>query len=72
MGRTPDGNNTLKTEVAVPSKYFSNFRRFLDLPLVNCEIEPDLSWSKNCIVSEIVITPRISGILGGNMRWQQH
>ena len=60
MGRTPDGNNTLKVEVAVPSKYFSNFRRFLDLPSVNCEIEPDLSWSKNCIVSEIVITPRIS------------
>ena len=38
-----------------------NFRRFLYLPLINCEIELDLSWSKNGIISEISITPRIPG-----------
>ena len=33
---------TLNVEVTIPLKYLSNFWRFLDLPLTNCEIEPDL------------------------------
>ena len=41
---TPD--NTLHTEVVVPLKYLSNFWRFLDLSLINCKVELDLSWSK--------------------------
>ena len=39
-------------EVFVPLKYLSNFWRCLDLLLINCEIELDLSWSRNCIISE--------------------
>ena len=31
----------LNTEVTIPLKYLSNFRRFLDLPLINCEVELD-------------------------------
>ena len=42
MRRTPDDNNTFDTEIAVPIKYLSNFWRFLDLTLVNCEKELDL------------------------------
>ena len=30
----------------------SNFWRFLNLPLINCEIELDLKWTKNCVTSE--------------------
>ena len=41
---TPDYNNTLDTEIVVPSKYLSNFLRFIDLLLTNCEIELDLPW----------------------------
>ena len=29
LGRTPDDNNSLDTEVVVPLKYLSNFWRFL-------------------------------------------
>ena len=29
--------------------------------MINCEIEIDLLWSKECIISEISITPRIAG-----------
>ena len=29
--------------------------------MINCEIELDLSWSKECIISEISIKPRIPG-----------
>ena len=46
IGRTPNNNNILDAEVVVPLKYLSNFWRFLDLPLINCEVELDLSWSK--------------------------
>ena len=31
------------------------------MPLINCEIELDLSWSKDCIVSETSITSRVAG-----------
>ena len=31
------------------------------MPLTNCEIELDLSWAKECIISEISITPGIVG-----------
>ena len=44
IGRTPD--NLIDTEIVVPLKYLSNIWRFLDLSLINCELELDLSWSK--------------------------
>ena len=47
IGSTPKNNNILYPEVVVPLKYLSNFWRFLDLPLISCEIELDLSLSKN-------------------------
>ena len=61
IGKTPDDNNTLDSKVAVPLKYLSNFLRFFDLPLINCEIELDLSWSKEGIISEISITLEVKG-----------
>ena len=35
----------------------------LDLPLINCEIELDWSWSKECIISKI---PAVPGNLDAN------
>ena len=58
---TPNDNNTLTAEVVVQLKYLSNFWRFPDLLSINCEIELDLSWSKECILSEISITPEVRG-----------
>ena len=59
IGSIPGDNNILDEEVVVPLKYLSNFGRSLDLPLINCEIEFDLSWSKKYIIFEISIIPRI-------------
>ena len=28
----------------------NNFWRSLHFPLINCEIEPDLSWTKGCVL----------------------
>ena len=43
---------TLNVEVTIPFKYLSNFWRFVDLPLINCETELDLSWTKDCVLIE--------------------
>ena len=34
--------------------------------MINCEIEPDFSWSKECLISKISIIPRIPGNLDAN------
>ena len=34
----------------VPLKYLSNFWRTLEMPLINCEIELILTWSRNCVI----------------------
>ena len=57
---TPANSNRLDVEVVVPLKYLSNFLRFLDLPLINCEIELDLIWSINWVISEILRTPEMA------------
>ena len=42
----------LNKEVTLPIKYLSNFWRSLDLALINCEVELDLKWSRNCVLIE--------------------
>ena len=59
IGSIPNDNNTLNADIVVPLKYLSNFWRFFNLPLINCDIELDLSLSKECITSEIYKTPEV-------------
>ena len=61
IGSTPNNNNTFDTEVVAPLKFLSNFWRSLNLPLINCEIELDLSWSSKCVISEILRKFRVVG-----------
>ena len=37
-------------EIMATLKYLSNFWRTLEMSFINCEINLDLSWSKNCII----------------------
>ena len=32
----------------IPLKYLRNFWRTLEIPLINCEINFNLTWSANC------------------------
>ena len=41
---------TLNIEFTIPLTYLSDFWRSLDLPLINCEIELNLSWTKDCVL----------------------
>ena len=49
---TSNTNNISNAEVFVSLKYLSNFWRSLDLPLINRQIELDLTWTKNCLISK--------------------
>ena len=52
-----EGNNTEKeVEIAIPLKYFNNFWRALDIPLINCEVSLTLTWSKNCVITSWATT----------------
>ena len=45
------GNDGTKdVEIMVPLKYFSNFRRTLEMPLINCEVNLILTWSSACVL----------------------
>ena len=63
---TPNNSNILDAELAFRKKYLSNFWRSLDLRLIKCKTELDLSWSKECIISAISIIPRVSPNLVAN------
>ena len=41
-------DGTKHVEIMVPIKYFSNFWRTLEMPLINCEINLILTRSTNC------------------------
>ena len=43
----------IETEVAIPLKHLSNFWRSLNIPLINCEVELILTWSKNCVLVDM-------------------
>ena len=45
-------NNLTKNDVkvVVPLKHLSNFWRRLNIPLLNCEVELNLTWFKNCVL----------------------
>ena len=45
-------NNLTKNDVKIvlPLKYFRNFWRSLNMPLINCEVELILTWFKNCVL----------------------
>ena len=47
-GKTPAAGNTKYVEIIVPLKYLSNFWRTLEMPLINCEVNLILTWSKDC------------------------
>ena len=50
-GKTPNNGNTKDVEINVPLEYLSNSWRTLEMPLINCEVNLILTWSKNCVIT---------------------
>ena len=42
--------NKNDVEIAVSLKHLSNFRRSLNIPLIDCKISLDLNWSDKCVL----------------------
>ena len=56
VGKTPNDNDSLTdAEVVIPLKHLGNFWRHLDIPLINCETELILTWSKNCVFADMSV-----------------
>ena len=56
VGKTPENNDSVtNTKVAIPLKHLSNFWRALNIPLINCEVELILTWSKNYILADMAV-----------------
>ena len=50
-GKTLVGGNTKNVEIIVPLKYLSDFWRILEMPLINCEVNLILTWSRDCVIT---------------------
>ena len=50
-GKTPADRNTKDVEIIVPLKHLSNFWRTLEMPLINCEFNLELRWTKDCVIT---------------------
>ena len=47
-----EGNTTKKeAEIVVPLKFLRNFLRTLDMPVIDCEVNLILTWSKSCVLT---------------------
>ena len=54
-----DGNGVLKNaKIVVLLKYLSNIWRSLEMHLVNCKINLELNWIKNCVMSVFVASTK--------------
>ena len=58
-GKTPDDDNEKDVEIMVPLKYLSTFWRTLEMPLINCEVKLDLTWS-SCVITDSVRAGRFA------------
>ena len=52
---TEQGNTKTKKnlKIVIPLKYLNNFWESLDIPLINCEISLILTWTENCVLTDI-------------------
>ena len=48
--KTPAAGNTQDIEIRVSLKYLSSFQRFLEMLLINCEINLISTWSDDCFI----------------------
>ena len=61
-GKTPEDNDSLtNAKVVISLKHLSNFWGSLNIPLINCEVELILTWSKNCVLADMAANVSPSG-----------
>ena len=53
IGNTEDNGTKNGIKIAVPLKYLSNFKRSLEMPLINCKVELSLKWYERCLLTVV-------------------
>ena len=48
--QTYNNQDVNNVKLVVPLKYVSSFFRSLEMSLVNCEIDLELTWHKDCMI----------------------
>ena len=62
--KSPQNNDSLtNAKVAISLKHLSNFWRSLDIPLINCEVELILTWSKNCVLADMTVNVAANSVV---------
>ena len=51
IGNTENNGTKNGVKIAVALKYFSNFLRSLEMPLINFKVELSLKWIENCMLT---------------------
>ena len=45
----------VKIKVVIPLKHLSNFWKNLNIPLINCEVEIIITWTKNRVLADMTV-----------------
>ena len=61
----PNTKTNKNLEIVVSLKHISNFWRHLGMPLINCEVSLTLTWSENCVLTDIT-TQAVVAARGNN------
>ena len=62
VGKTQQNDDSLtNAKFVILLKHLSNSWRNLDIPLINCEVELILTWSKNCVLADKTAEPAQGG-----------
>ena len=56
------GNNVNNVKLVVPLKYLSSFFRSLEMPLINCKISLELTWTQNCLLSSAAAQEAVNSV----------
>ena len=59
-GKTPAADNSKDVEIILPLKYLNNFWRTLEMPLINCEVNIILTWSKDCVITNSTVAEKFT------------
>ena len=59
-GNTTTNGKAKNVEIIVPLKYLSHFRRTLEMPLINCEVNLILTWSSTCVITKSTASEKFS------------
>ena len=63
VGKARQNNDSLtNAKVVIPLKHLSNLWRSLDIPLINCEVQLFLTWSKNCVLADMTVHVAINPV----------